>query len=191
MIRTSAGAVFFAVDYHTDGKLGKLLFLDIGPNSHAVSFGHMPGRVQYGIGKRAVVGHEEKPLRFPVEPAHRVKARRNIGYQFRYAFPSHIIVHGGDITARFVQHDVILSRRRDYLTAVYSHPVMTGAYLIPNMGHRTVYFDGAPFNQLFRSAAGSYPAIGQHFLQPDPLILMQSASLLFFLIFLESSPAGG
>ena len=58
--------------------------------------------------KLTVIGKEQHTFTVLVQSANWINSLRYIFHKLRYALSAQLIAHGGNISTRFVQHDIIL-----------------------------------------------------------------------------------
>ena len=138
----------------------------MGLDGDPVQLADAPRGVHHGVGKGAVVGHQQQALAVLVQAAHRIQAGRDVGHQVHDGAAAQLVADGGDIPTRLIQGQVVhfLFLVDIDPLAVHVQHVPVGVHLVPDGGHMAVHLD-APFgDDLFGGAAGAQPLLAHDLL---------------------------
>jgi len=123
--------------------------------------------VGYAEAEIAVVGEQEKPLRFAVQPTDRIKAGPLGGEEVEHGAALLFVLSGGDDVPRLVEGDVEFASRFDRPT-FHGHDVMLGIDLAAEFDlDYAIDRDQTLSDQAFRRTPGGDAGFGQEFLKSN------------------------
>ena len=160
----SHGFELFPVEKELSSQTVERLVLNRPAQRDKITLFHVVARVGQAKNQLPVVGQQKQPLRVAIQPAHRHNARAQPCQQIGHAAAALFVLHGGDVPARLVQHDIGVGR--SFFTdkpAVHRNAVAL-IHLASELRHRAIDAHAARQDHLLSGAPRAQAAIGQIFL---------------------------
>jgi len=133
-------------------------------HGHAIDARALAGRVQQRLGEFAVVGQQQEPFAFAIEPAHREDPRLSLGNQVHHRRTALGVAHGGEHPTRLVQDPVGRRLRRDR-TAIQGDAILVGIGSVSERRNAAVHRDPPVPNEELATSARAHAGRSQDLLE--------------------------